>query len=128
MIKYAEITRNTQRAIEFFEDRVGFTVGPVELKEMLKEEGVKLIDVRKQEDYHKSHIPGSINIPGAELEKNLHQLSKENITVLYCYTQQCHLAAKGALLLARNGYPVRELEGGFKTWHVDYDFEVTTGH
>ena len=39
--------------------------------------------------------------------------SKNKTHVIYCYTQTCHLAAGAALVFAKKGYSVVELEGGF---------------
>ncbi|OGI03172.1 MAG: rhodanese [Candidatus Melainabacteria bacterium GWF2_37_15] len=127
MTKLEQITRNTQKAKEFFEDKVAFTVGPVELNKMIKEEAdrIQVIDVRKAELYEKGHIPTAISIPGDRLESSLSKLSKDKINVVYCYTQQCHLAAKSAIILASNGYPVIELEGGFAEWK-NQDFDVVS--
>jgi 3-mercaptopyruvate sulfurtransferase SseA len=46
--------------------------------------------------------------------------------VLYCYSQVCHLAATVAIRLAGEGYPVKELEGGFEGWK-EHDLPVETG-
>ena len=124
MLKYAEITKQTRRAAEFFEDKVAFTAGPMEVKEMMNESNVQIIDVRSSEDYAKSHIPNALSIPGKHIPSSLNKLSKDKINVLYCYTQQCHLAAKAAVILAQNGYPVMEMEGGFDAWKNIYDLEV----
>jgi rhodanese-related sulfurtransferase len=127
MTKLANITRQTQRAKEYFEDKVAFTVGPIELKKSMDEErnSIEIIDVRKREDYEKGHIPSAISIPGAETEMSLNKLSQDKINIVYCYTQQCHLAAKSALILAERGYPVIELEGGFEAWK-NYDFDIAS--
>ena len=126
MLKYSELTKQTQKAKEYFMDKVAFTLGPVELKEMMNRDDVQIIDVRKSEDYQKSHIPNSISIPGKDIESSLNKLSKDKINVVYCYTQQCHLAAKAAVILADNGYPVMELDGGFDAWFNIYKFEVVS--
>lgn len=127
MTKLETITRNTQKAREYFENKVAFTVGPVELKKMMDSEAdnIQIIDVRRSEDYNKGHIPTAMSIPAPELESSLNRLSKDRINIVYCYTQQCHLAAKSALILANKEYPVVELEGGFAEWRSsDYDIVI----
>lgn len=119
-----DIRRDTQIAESFFAKRLAFTLGPVELLHMLEEKKVKLIDVRAKEDYAQSHIEHAISIPKDELKEKLSVLSKEDVHVVYCYNQQCHLAASAAYILAKNEIPVMELEGGFKTWVDDFGFEV----
>jgi len=52
-------------------------------------------------------------------------LRKDALNVLYCYTQQCHLAATAAVEFAGNGYSVMEMDGGFEAWKEN-DLEVET--
>ncbi len=119
-----EIRRDTQVAESFFAKRLAFTLGPVELQQMLAEKKVKLLDVRRKEDYEESHIPQAICFPKTEIKSRLFELSKDDIHVVYCYNQQCHLAANAAFELAKNEYPVMELEGGFDVWVNDFQFPV----
>lgn len=121
-----EIRHNTQNAMNFFANRLAYTLGPVELQQMLKENKVKLIDVRAKEAYVEGHIKSAISIPKDELQSRLNELSKSDVHVVYCYNQQCHLAAAAAFNLASAGYPVMELEGGIKTWIEDFEFKVVT--
>jgi rhodanese-related sulfurtransferase len=51
------------------------------------------------------------------------RLHKNKINVLYCYSHVCHLAASAAVLLASKGYPVMELEGGWRWWQSN-GFEI----
>lgn len=113
-----------ERSIRYFEDKLEFSLGPLELKEKLDHNQVFLVDVRRKEDYEKEHIPQAISIPKNDLEEKLGLLLKDRVTVVYCYSQQCHLAARAALILAKNGYPVMELEGGIDSWKNDYGFPL----
>lgn len=119
-----KIRHNTEVAEDFFAEKLAFTLGPVELKKMLADDKVKLIDVRAKEDYDEAHIAQAISIPKDKLSENFSQLSKDNVHVVYCYNQQCHLAAAAALKLAKNGYPVMELDGGFDVWVNDFKFDT----
>lgn len=118
------IRRDPKIAEGFFAEKLAFTLGPVELKKMLAEKKVKLVDVRRKEDFDEEHIPESISMPKEELKNKMNELSKNDIHVVYCYNQQCHLGAAAALTLARNGYPVMELEGGFEVWKEVFNFET----
>ena len=104
-------------ARRFFEDKLAFTTGPVELDAWIKtgEENLVVVDVREAEDYAKGHIPGAINIPREQWDKP-QGLSKDKTNVVYCYSQQCHLAANACARFAAHDYPVMELEGGFEIW------------
>lgn len=119
-----KIRFNTEVAEDFFAEKLAFTLGPVELKKMLADNKVKLIDVRAKDDYEESHIPQAISIPKDELVEKFDKLSKEDVHVVYCYNQQCHLGAAAALILAKNKYPAMELEGGFNVWKDVFKFEV----
>ena len=103
------------KAREFFTDKMEFTTGPVELKRAIDNGEVVVIDVRAAEDYHKEHIPGAISLPKDKWEQP-EGLRRDKTNVLYCYSQVCHLAATAAIGLAEDGYPVKELEGGFEGW------------
>jgi rhodanese-related sulfurtransferase len=107
---------DTRKAVEFFEAKLEFTTGPVELDSMIESgEYANIIDVRSKEDFIKGHIPGAVNLP-KERWNSFRGLSRERTNVVYCYSQQCHLAARACKLFAENGYPVMELEGGFDAW------------
>lgn len=120
--KIKEIRLNSEKAQCFFSKLLAFTLGPVELKELMDEENVRVVDVRRVEDYEVSHIPSAISIPCDEMDKNLDKLSKDGVTVVYSYSCECSLAARAALTLADYGYPVMLLTGGFKTWTADFRF------
>jgi len=105
------------RAKAYFEDKLAFTTGPVELERWIKtgENNLVVVDVRAAEDFAKGHISGAMNLPKDKWE-SLQGLSKEKTNVVYCYTQQCHLAANACAQFASRGYPVMEMEGGFEAW------------
>jgi len=105
------------RAKAYFEDKLAFTTGPVELDRWIKtgQDNLVIVDVRAAEDFAKGHIPGAINVPKEKWD-NPQGLNRDKTQVVYCYTQQCHLAANACVRFAGKGYPVMELEGGFETW------------
>lgn len=123
--KIKEIRFDSQRAQRFFQELLAYTLGPIELKGLIDDGKVNLVDVRRREDYEVAHIPGAISIPKEELADATNKLSKEEITVIYCYNQQCHLGIEACLILAEYSYPVMLLEGGFKTWTEDFRFATT---
>ena len=106
------------KAREFFEAKMAFTTGPVELERMMKSNEVNVVDVRAAEDFAEGHIPGAINLPKDQWHA-LKGLRKDKTNVLYCYSQVCHLAATAAVEFAAKGYPVMELEGGWRWWKDD---------
>lgn len=104
-----------ERAREYFDDKMAFTTGPVELDRDRREGGCVIVDVRAAQDYAKGHIPGAVSLPQETWDRPA-GLERGRVNVLYCYSQVCHLAAKAAARFAAAGYPVKELEGGFKGW------------
>ena len=115
------------KAKKYFEAKMAFTTGPVELERMAQQaQPVNIVDVRAAEDYAEGHIPRAVNLPKDQWHDNKilkSRLRKDKINVLYCYSHVCHLAATAAVLFASKGYPVMELEGGWRTWK-DGGFDV----
>ena len=87
----------------FFESKMAFTTGPVELERMMKEGSVNVVDVRAAEDFATGHIPGAVNLP-KDRWATLQGLRKDRINVLYCYSIVCHLAAAAAMQFAGQGF------------------------
>ena len=113
------------QAREFFAKKIAFTTGPVELNAQIESHAdLVIVDVRASEDFDKSHIPGAISLPREQWDAP-EGLSKEKANVLYCYSHVCHLAAAAAVQLAGLGYPVIEMDGGFKAWQEN-DLGVET--
>ncbi len=112
------------KAKAFFEDKMAFTTGPVELARMLKEQkqDVVVIDVRAAEDYAQGHIPGAVNLPKEKWD-TLAGLKKDKQNVVYCYSAVCHLAAMAAVKFTGAGFPVMELDGGWDEW-IEHDLQV----
>lgn len=111
-----------QKARAYFENKVAFTTGPVELSRALKTGNVTVVDVRAAEDFAKGHIPGAINLPH-DTWGNPRGLSRDHNNIVYCYTQQCHLAANACVAFASQGFPVMEMDGGFEAWRAN-EFET----
>ena len=107
---------NPRRASKYFKAKLEFTTGPVELRNMLDdEENINIIDVRSPEDFEKGHIPSAVNSYRA-LDPTYSVLSRERVNIVYCYSEECHLAAAAAKDFAEHGFSVMELEGGFEAW------------
>jgi rhodanese-related sulfurtransferase len=118
------------KARAYFENKLAFTTGPVELDRWIKarEDNLVVVDVREAEDFAKGHIPGALNVPRDEWDR-AQGLATDKTNVVYCYTQQCHLAANACAQFAARGYPVMELEGGFEVWKEhQFDIEEESTH
>jgi rhodanese-related sulfurtransferase len=113
------------RARAYFEAKLAFTTGPVELDHMIKsgENNFQVVDVRAEDDFLKGHIPGAINLP-QERWDTLEGLQRGKLHILCCYSHTCHLAAKAAVEFASKGFSVMEMDGGFEEWKKnDLDIE-----
>jgi rhodanese-related sulfurtransferase len=115
------LSKDTERAVEHFQSKLAFEIGPFEIKE--GKEPFQIIDLRTPELYNKGHIPGAIQVLFEDLEGRLPSLKKDVTSVVYCYNITCHLATRAALLLAQKGYKVRELIGGWEEY-VKYQLPV----
>jgi len=105
-----------KKASKYFRTKMEFTTGPMELNDMIQhQEHINIIDVRKPEDFRMGHIPSAIN-KYRHLDTSLTGLCKDRNNIIYCYSEDCHLAASAAREFAEHGYPVLELEGGFEGW------------
>ncbi len=104
-------------AKQYFETKLKFTAGPMEVDRLRREKGkyIQLVDVRAAEDYQKEHLPGAINLP-QDGWGNLTSLARDKTNILYCYSIVCYLATRACARFAGEGYAVMEMEGGFKEW------------
>ncbi len=120
-----EFTKDTHVAKEHFKKQLAFTIGADCLKHMMEKhlEEYNLIDIRKYDDYIKGHIPYAVHVPFEQLEEQMNKFSKDKINIIYSYSIFCQLSKKAAYILASEGYPVKELTGGFKAWKKR-DFDI----
>ncbi len=52
----------------------------------LLEEGAQLVDVLPPEEYGEAHLPGAINIPLKELNREtMERLRRDEPVIVYCY-------------------------------------------
>ena len=110
------ILTSPERAREYFEAKLNFTTGPIELNEMIKNnENINIVDVRAPDDYAQGHIPCAINLPKPKWG-TLEGLKTDEVNIIYCYSEVCHLAAAAAREFAEHKFSVMELEGGFEEW------------
>ena len=56
-----------------------------ELKKMMETDKVVVLDVRSADAYREAHIPGSVSVPLAELDKHVEKLKAAKKTIVaYC--------------------------------------------
>ncbi len=95
---------------------------PISREELLKraKKGtVTVIDVRPEHEFELGHLPYAINIPLAELKKELKKLPQKKEIVAYCRGPHCILSFEAVQQLRTNGYKARRLEDGFPEWKLE---------
>jgi rhodanese-related sulfurtransferase len=79
--------------------------------------GFVLVDSRSTEAWEQGHVPGAVHLPGREIPARAAlELDPSVPVVTYCWGPACNGATRAALALARLGYRVREMLGGFEYW------------
>ncbi len=86
-----------------------------ELKELLKEEDVQVVDLRGASEYKSGHLKGADHVFVGTLEENLDKVSKDKPVVVHCKTGD--RAAIGYSILAKHGFQnVKNYLEGFEEW------------
>ena len=120
----ANPVQNTQEAVKYFEAEMAHKVNPASMRNAVRDNdpNIVIIDLRRKEHFDQGHVPGALNFPFDEWHgfdgsvTNFGDLDKNKMHYVYCYEFYCNLSAKAALLFAKNGYPVKEVRGGFKAY------------
>tara|TARA_A100001388_G_scaffold156731_1_gene116730 strand:+ start:600 stop:908 length:309 start_codon:yes stop_codon:yes gene_type:complete len=91
----------------------------LELKKMLKNNEVVLVDVREPYEVEICNIKGSLYIPMNEIPQNIDQLDKEKR-----YAVMCHSGVRSLYVsnyLNSLGYSTLNVIGGIDRWATDVD-------
>ena len=91
----------------------------LELKKMLKDKEVVLVDVREPYEVEICNIKGSLFIPMNEIPQNIEQLDKEKR-----YAVMCHSGVRSLYVsnyLNSLGYSTLNVIGGIEKWATDVD-------
>lgn len=101
-----------QKAVEYFEEKLKYETTPFTLNHNIEKGKVVVVDPRDDEET----IPGAVSIPLAELDKRLSELPADKTIVVFGFHAACAIGPKAALVLARAGFKVQLLTGGFEAW------------
>ena len=59
------------------------------VRRLVQEEGAQLVDVLPREEYEEEHLPGAINIPLKELDREMiARLNRDAPVIVYCHDYQ----------------------------------------
>ena len=95
----------------------------LELKKMLKNKEVVLVDVREPYEVEICNIKGSLYIPMNEIPQNIDQLDKEKR-----YAVMCHSGVRSLYVsnyLNSLGYSTLNVVGGIERWATVVDKNMT---
>lgn len=87
-----------------------------DLLERIKDGLVIVLDVRPTDEYAAGHIPGAINVPVKELEKQIKKLDNKKEIVAYCRGPYCVLSYDVVAQLRSKGFKARRLKDGMPEW------------
>lgn len=77
---------------------------------------VQIIDTRTPAEFELGTINGAVNIPVDDIRKRLNEIDKNKPVVVFCAVGlRGYIAAR---ILMANGYDVRNLSGGYKTYQL----------
>ena len=104
--------------VEYFKAKLEYEITPAGLQKLLQTvpNNVCVVDVRETEQFDAGHIPGARCVPIETLVPSFYSLPKDKTIVTYCADLACGLSPQAALELARKGFRVQHLIGGFAEW------------
>jgi rhodanese-related sulfurtransferase len=89
-----------------------------ELRTLMRDKGVTVIDVRPRDEYEAGHVPGALSIPVQELKRRLGELPKRKEVIAYCRGPYCVYSLEAVTLLRKRGYRARRAEAGLPEWRA----------
>lgn len=89
-----------------------------ELVTRMKDGSVTLIDVRPEDEFAASHLPGARNIPLREMARFAAKLDPKSEIVAYCRGPFCVLSFDAVSILRARGFRVRRFAEGLPEWRA----------
>ena len=94
---------------------------PVSLKQLrrlMRDGDVTVIDVRPPDEFTAGHIPGARSIPVADLKRRLREIPKDREVVAYCRGRYCVYSLEAVTMLRKQGYRARRASEGLPDWRA----------
>jgi rhodanese-related sulfurtransferase/DNA-binding transcriptional ArsR family regulator len=89
-----------------------------ELRRLMRDDDVTVVDVRPAEEFEAGHIPGALSVPVPELKRRLRELPKGREVIAYCRGRYCVYSLEAVTLLRKHGYRARRAHEGLPDWKV----------
>jgi rhodanese-related sulfurtransferase/DNA-binding transcriptional ArsR family regulator len=122
--RLAEVEQVARQYIDGRDKLEPVTLG--ELRKLVREDAVTVIDVRPHDEYEAGHITGALSVPVAELNRRLRELPKRREVIAYCRGPYCVFSLEAVTLLRKHGFRARRSEEGLPAWR-DAGLPVATG-
>ncbi|KMM39467.1 MBL fold metallo-hydrolase [Guptibacillus hwajinpoensis] len=91
-----------------------------ELKDVYEKDDVYVVDIRKQDEWNKGHIPGANHHMLGYLEDQAEEIPEDKTVVVHC--QSGTRSAIGTSLLQSLGFKdILNFSGGFAKWEKEFD-------
>ena len=87
-----------------------------ELRRLVREGEVTVVDVRPAEEFQAGHIPGALSVPLPELKRRRREIPKDREVIAYCRGRYCVYSLEAVTLLRKQGYRARRAEEGLPDW------------
>jgi rhodanese-related sulfurtransferase/DNA-binding transcriptional ArsR family regulator len=89
-----------------------------ELKRLMRDDDVTVVDVRPADEYEAGHIPGALSVPVSDLKRRLRELPKRREVIAYCRGKYCVYSLDAVTLLRKHGYRARRAHEGLPDWRA----------
>lgn len=104
--------------------KFGF-VSPLLAVTKMNNDNTVVLDVREQDEYHKGHIEGAVNLPLSKLKDHISSLDayKNNQVLIVCQ-DGTRSATAGKLTTKAGLKDVFVITGGMQSWQEDYKLPI----
>ncbi len=89
-----------------------------ELRRLMRDDDVTVVDVRPAAEYAAGHIPGAVSVPVPELKRRFGELPKRREIIAYCRGRYCVYSLDAVTLLRKHGYRARRAHEGLPDWRA----------
>jgi rhodanese-related sulfurtransferase/DNA-binding transcriptional ArsR family regulator len=89
-----------------------------ELRRLMREDDVTVVDVRPADEYEAGHIPGALSVPVPQLKRRLREIPKGREVIAYCRGRYCVYSLEAVTLLRKHGYRARRAHEGLPDWRA----------
>jgi rhodanese-related sulfurtransferase len=114
--RLAEVERAAELYLESRDSMQPVTLA--ELRRLVRQGAVTVIDVRPRDEYQAGHLPGALSVPVTELGRRLTALPRRKEVVAYCRGPYCVYSLEAVKLLRARGYRARRAVGGVGEWQA----------